>query len=129
MSTGSGRHSTIPMATEAPTCSANMLAVRLAQLQAWEAPQNEKHRPDAVSVRGKQRVQDSQQTHVISQQMAGNMEEELPRRLPDVDSLQEDHRPQRLMRQLQQPCCAVGRATSVDVASGRSNGGEWWDDG
>ena len=65
--------------------------------------------PDAVSVRGKQRFQDSQQTHVISQQMAGNMEEELPRRLPDVDNFQEDHRPQRLKRQLQQPCCAVGR--------------------
>ena len=31
-------------------------------------------------------------THVISQQMAGNMEEELPRRLPDVDNFQEDHR-------------------------------------
>ena len=107
--TGSGRHSTIPMATEAPTRSANMLAVRMAQLQAWEAPQNEKHRADAVSVRGKQRSQDSQQTHVISQQMAGNMEEELPRRLPDVDSLLEDHRPQRPMRQLQQRCCAVGR--------------------
>ena len=41
--------------------------------------------------------------------MAGNMEEELPRRRLDVDSLQEDHRPQRPKRQLQQPCCAVGR--------------------
>ena len=92
---------------QAPTCFANMLAVRMAQLQAWDAVPSEKDGPTQfLHSTWKAAIS---QTHVVSQQMACNMEEELPRRLPDVDNFQEDHRPQRLKRQLQQRCCAVGR--------------------
>ena len=105
--TGSGRHSTIPMPTEAHTRSANMLAVRMAQLQAWEAPQNEIHgRTQFLHLTWKAAIA---QTHVVSPQMAGNLEVELPQRRPDLDNLCEDHRSQLPKRKLQQPCCAVGR--------------------
>ena len=98
------------------------LAVQTCSLCGWHSCRHDGMRSKLrktgrrTAPRGKQRFLDSQQTHVVSQQMAGNMEEELPQRRLDVKNLWEDHRPQRPKRQFQQPCCAVEPAAPTSPA-------------